>query len=708
MATYFVNSGTVATDPTDFGSDARTPAQAQNSLTPWASLAALNTNFATFVSGDTISFKRGKKYYGTLTPNKSGVSGNPIHFNAYSTGAKPIITGFGNVTAWNAPLSSRYTSVTVLRDDPIATVVTIPNKVNMVLINGTFIPLGKFPDVGYATNSAATADTSITVSAGFPLPAGITGAGLVPEVVARKTHWVIDRANITTVAGQIINCTSPATSYNFQPSGWGVFIQHSPAVCTLQNEWWWENNGGGRIGIFSSSLPSGVQVSAVATLLDLAGFSWFTFSDIEFRGANTTVCNLAGGHDHVFTNCDFNFCGKAAFIVSFNYAVNVTLAQCTSNRVNDNVVLANTSGGWNINNSTFTDTGQVAGMGGNSNSGYNCLNNIGPGSVTGITSIRLNTIIRSGYIAIDFRGAAGNQLIQNNFIDTCCNVKDDGSGIYTYTGPTGFSRSPRPIVDGNIIINVGGAHEGTSTTNWDAHGIYMDGSASEIDITNNTVYNCGAGGIFLNDNRNITVQNNTVFNCHARNPAGSDYGQIMYRKPTADTNITTTGMIATGNIFVSKITNQRLASYLTDATDMSGWPVAPASTNWNNNRYCRPVNEDATTFHIKKAASDVITNKAGWTTASAPAGSTLDASSTTTPAAVVIAVAGNPNNIQFFYNPSINPLPVNFLTDTYMDMLGNTYTGIVNVAPWRSLIVVKTSSGGPPSLLPSSRGFIIS
>lgn len=53
---------------------------------------------ATLQPGDIVSFKRGTNtnYTGTLNINRSGVSGNPITFNTYGTGAAPTFTGTGS------------------------------------------------------------------------------------------------------------------------------------------------------------------------------------------------------------------------------------------------------------------------------------------------------------------------------------------------------------------------------------------------------------------------------------------------------------------------------------------------------------------------------------------------------------------------------------------------------------------------------------
>ncbi len=71
-----------------------------NLSTPWKSLAVVQSNMSLFLPGDTISFKSGDSFSGTLTINKSGTSGNPITFNSYGLGNKPKLTGTGSAITY--------------------------------------------------------------------------------------------------------------------------------------------------------------------------------------------------------------------------------------------------------------------------------------------------------------------------------------------------------------------------------------------------------------------------------------------------------------------------------------------------------------------------------------------------------------------------------------------------------------------------------
>jgi parallel beta-helix repeat protein len=135
-------------------------------------------------------------------------------------------------------------------------------------------------------------------------------------------------------------------------------------------------------------------------------------------------------------------------------------------------------------------------------------------------------------------------------------VKDDGAGIYTFTGASTTTYAMR-IVDQNIVLNGGGASAGANTTNSDAFGIYMDDNSSEVTITNNTVANCGGAGLFLNADHNLVVQNNTIYNCVTT----GNYGQILHIYLGAATTGVVKNITLTGNKIISRTASQ-LVAYL--------------------------------------------------------------------------------------------------------------------------------------------------
>jgi hypothetical protein len=68
--------------------------------TPWKTITSTSkVNTVSFQPGDQILFKRGSSWTGTLAPKGAGNSANPVVFDAYGTGAAPLIDGGGAASA---------------------------------------------------------------------------------------------------------------------------------------------------------------------------------------------------------------------------------------------------------------------------------------------------------------------------------------------------------------------------------------------------------------------------------------------------------------------------------------------------------------------------------------------------------------------------------------------------------------------------------
>lgn len=91
-----------------------------STATPWLTLAHVNAH--TFSPGDAIYLQRGGTWSEPLIPPSSGTSANPILFDAYGSGAAPVITGaaptltwsYNSGNIWKAQLPAVPASATVL------------------------------------------------------------------------------------------------------------------------------------------------------------------------------------------------------------------------------------------------------------------------------------------------------------------------------------------------------------------------------------------------------------------------------------------------------------------------------------------------------------------------------------------------------------------------------------------------------------------
>jgi hypothetical protein len=78
--------------------DGKSPATAWKTF----SAAGNHVNSGSFNAGDVIYLKRGDVWNEQLVPPSSGASGNPIQFDAYGTGAAPLITAAAPILPWTS------------------------------------------------------------------------------------------------------------------------------------------------------------------------------------------------------------------------------------------------------------------------------------------------------------------------------------------------------------------------------------------------------------------------------------------------------------------------------------------------------------------------------------------------------------------------------------------------------------------------------
>ena len=164
------------------GDDTRTAAQAQNPATPWKSLTKAQTVFTT---GNRLFFQRGETWYGSLTAQGSGTSGTRIFVGAYGTGAKPIITGFTNITAWDSPVSNVYTSTSA---------VSTLSTCNIISINGNNYAKSRLPKTGYYTIGTTNGSTTITNA---NISSSVVSANTGAQMILRELMYVITANDIT-------------------------------------------------------------------------------------------------------------------------------------------------------------------------------------------------------------------------------------------------------------------------------------------------------------------------------------------------------------------------------------------------------------------------------------------------------------------------------------------------------------------------------
>ena len=478
--------------------------------TAWQTITKLNASFGVIAPGDSILFKCGETFYGSIIVSKSGTSALPIVIGAYGTGANPIITGFTTLTTWTNSGGGIW----------ISNVSSASTGLIVVTINNNLQRLGRYPNAN-ATNAgyftyAAVSGTTLTGPALSSIT-DWTGA----EVVVRKLHWIIDRCRITSHSGGTVTYTNPTDVSNSAypgKAGYGYFFQDDIRTLDQFGEWFLNKSTKDLSINFGTANPASysIKASTIDTLLNVGGGpdgrpsnDNITICNLSFAGANKQAVYARYGLGITVKNCTFN--NNFTAINLNNTAGSTTRYNVITNCLNNGIQQSSYSTySTAIQYDTIKNTGLFAGMGGS-----------GDGSYTGITQGGDNTIVQNneidstGYVGLVFTG--NNVQINYNYITNFCNIKDDGGGIYTASGDGSITQNNR-VVSYNTVIGGIGAVEGTPNftapgTTYDAHGIYMDAGANHAYVHHNTIANIPQGqAIFLNMATDLIVSYNTFYN----------------------------------------------------------------------------------------------------------------------------------------------------------------------------------------------------
>jgi parallel beta-helix repeat protein len=664
-ATYYISASS--------GLDSRTATEAQNASTPWQSLTKVNAT--TFAAGDKILLKSGDTFYGNLTVNQSGTSGNPIVFGAYGTGAKPLITGLTTITTWTSIGNGRYEST--LSSPPT-------NSLNMVLFNSVLQPVGRYPKAGqgeasYYKIASHTGSSSATSNQISGIPSFVGG-----ELVQHSAEWIIDRATVTAQNSTTVNSTPlpspdhPSITYE-SVDGHGFFFQNHPNACTVLGDWSYNKTTKKITMYFGANNPSNytVRVANKDNLLDLASRNYITVDNIEFKGANESAIRLSASTNCIFNSIDVSFIGINGIAVDYETAQstsNHAVTNSTFSYINNNGLDLRESTYWTVTGNQIHHIALNAGMGISGDAQYLAIYGIGSNSLA-----EYNKLYELGYMGIHFVG--NNVNIRRNEVYNFMLVKSDGGGIYTF-GVTGSNR----IVEYNIVHGGHGFLYGlgkdiNNPFTHQAQGIYMDGNTTNVVIRYNTSFNNNHAGIWVGSTGEVTINNNTVYNNVRAQIAGIDI------------NRTHTNLNINNNILFS-VAKEQLCLELPIRNTYQEIGI------FDYNYYCRPINEPQgiTTTGYPNAPANVFDNYVGgginynsdqnfrsldtW-----KAYSGQDAHSVKTPGVALTSTS----QIRFELNATAANKTVT-LDANYIDAKGAAYSGTITIAPYSSLVLLQQSA----------------
>lgn len=559
------------------GDDKYTFTQAQSPSTPWKSVAKLNEITSQLLPGDTVLFKRGEVFYGSVAIKASGTILRPIVITSYGSGAKPVITGLTKLDSWKSLGNGIYES-------------PYPSGKpadNMVIMNGVPKAVGRFPNSGYLSYESSSTN-SITDKELLSSP-NWTGA----EIVVRKNHWIIDRNPISSHKGNVIGFITNSTYPGI--SGFGYFIQNDQRALDSLGEWFFNPKTKSLLMYFGAQSPSNytVKTAAVDTLVYLNKVDNILINNLSFQGSNKTAVQISDAQNINIQNCDFDYSGYNAITGSSkkNSSPGFKIENCTINHSNNNAIDLDWSfSNASIKNNSIKNTGTMAGMGGSGDGKYLAIFSRGANTV-----IEYNAIDSTGYSGIFFKGSS--VVVKNNFVNHSCLIKDDGGGIYTYRDSSDAIEHGKQII-GNIVLNSQGASDGTNPKVTQAQGIYLDGNTMNVDVLNNTAANCTDYGLFLNGSQGINIKGNTFFN--------NNIQLQMYNWGPGIRNVA-----IEDNIFFSKLKTQMAIDFYTKSNDINKFGSS------DKNFFSRPIGDELL-FHTQSTIDSYpgkIYSLSSWTSA---------------------------------------------------------------------------------------------
>jgi parallel beta-helix repeat protein len=248
-------------------------------------------------------------------------------------------------------------------------------------------------------------------------------------------------------------------------------------------------------------VPPDVMASSVDTLVVIRGKQALAFQGLTFMGSNGNAFYIADASHIRISSCRIVFSSLDG--VDAIRSNDLVLDHLNVDHSNDNGISVSGTGNL-VTDCVVRRSGTIPGMG-NSEHSYIGINLGGSNN-----TVQYNTVDTTGYVGILFLG--GPDTLRNNVIDYFCFIKDDGGGIYTWSGDIDSATARNSgVITGNILLNGITAASGTDNRQEGiANGIYLDENTMSVAVTGNSVAHCTAG-IFVQDSHEVTVKGNTLF-----------------------------------------------------------------------------------------------------------------------------------------------------------------------------------------------------
>ncbi|RLC22679.1 MAG: hypothetical protein DRH21_08090, partial [Deltaproteobacteria bacterium] len=598
----------------------------------WITLSKVNASMALFSAGDSILFKRGDIFRGTLEIKASGSSSKPIVFGAYGTGNKPIIKASKIITGWTKN-GNIWTA-----DCP-----DCPDKITNLFIDNKFMPLGRYPNDSYLTISAAEGKTVI-IDNNLNSPDGYWNDA---EAVLKIHHYIIDAIPIYSHTGTRLVLSENAT-YGIE-EGYGYFFQNHINTLDLNGEWIFDKLHK-IIQVYSTNNINNllIEIAYNDYCINIGNYQYINIENLELTHSRIAALNEDKTRYISFNNNLISYSGGNAIeLKNSNFS---TFDNNLISHSNNCSFYSKLSNNLTFSNNTIKRNALRPGRGFSGNAQY-----VGMRIQEGKDIlVEYNYIDSTGFNGIMF-WYTNNTIIKNNFVNNSCLIKSDGGGIYTWA-----NRGTGNKISGNIVLNTAGSTDGNKSDFKYAMGIYLDNITEHIIVENNTVAFSGQWGIYNHGNDNKIV-NNTSFE--------NKLGQLSFSGIKPDMLIDKCE-IRNNYLFATGKPNQWVMHF----ENVYGDNI------FENNVLCDPFDLEIIWDRMEGALKTYSVKE--WQNI----GNVSDK-----PVPLTFAQSGLPDTtgfIIFDYNPT-KTTKTRSLYGSYRDLDNNLVSGSVDIEPYSSIILLK-------------------
>ncbi|HEX9958903.1 MAG TPA: right-handed parallel beta-helix repeat-containing protein, partial [Fibrella sp.] len=519
---------------------------------PFQSLNKVNS--IALQPGDQVLFRRGDTFRGTLQIRQSGTSAQPIIFDGFGSGNRPVLAGSVPISNWNNIGGNIWE----------ANASALGSQVTGVFRNGAVLPLGRYPNAdapnrGYLTIQSHSGKTQLTSKEA--LPTNFVGG----EAVDRPVQWIINRSRITQQSGNTLTLNNGGT-YDLGDN-WGYFIQDHPATLDQNGEWYY-NPGNKTLRIYDGGNPNDqlITATAFASGVSISGVSNIIMRNLTITQTLNTGVLIENGTGITLAGSEVTNSGEDGLIARGS-GNTILVENNLIEEVNNNGVTITGYQNFTFRGNTLRRVGLRPGRGKSGDGTYIGFNSV----LTDRVTVENNVVDQIGYNGINFTTGT---TIQRNRVSNYCVTKSDGGGLYIWNGNRQAMNNVRIL--SNIVYNGIGAPEGTPGGAYSgANGIFLDDCTVDVEIRDNTVFNNRGLGIFMHGSQTAQLINNTSFNNEeAQLAVNSRNGGCSPRDN-----------VILNNVLVSRLASQLVTKYESHLNDL------PSFGLFDNNIYARPFND---------------------------------------------------------------------------------------------------------------------